>query len=315
MSNKQNKGFRIPEDVKLFASLTEKKYMKKYADDYSSKKEKRKAYYEMLIGELPEVIKLLVYYSQVKEVQEIKHDIYERLFDKKLIKKITKLVDEDMDEIENILLFPIVIYDVIKEAAIQHAKEKAEDPEAKDFDLSDLISLSNKILRKKMKKLEKNGISKELAFDCLSVVPSTKVLEKGIYRMRILMNVLYTHAKTEEIKIEPIMKYVVTSNYYSVIIAYLLLERKSEYVNLDDKQKEFFNKVTDWVFNTMEEMDKNEIKQILVSYFNTRKSDKAKNKDSNRRFFLSSLPENEFPNITKVIAKLKDVDSSIEEFL
>ena len=315
MSNKQNKGFRIPEDVKLFASLTEKKYMKKYADDYSSKKEKRKAYYEMLIGELPEVIKLLVYYSQVKEVQEIKHDIYERLFDKKLINKITQLVDEDMDEIENILLFPIVIYDVIKEAAIQHAKEKAEDPEAKDFDLSDLISLSNKILRKKMKKLEKNGISKELAFDCLSVVPSTKVLEKGIYRMRILMNVLYTHAKTEEIKIEPIMKYVVTSNYYSVIIAYLLLERKSEYVNLDDKQKEFFNKVTDWVFNTMEEMDKNEIKQILVSYFNTRKSDKAKNKDSNRRFFLSSLPENEFPNITKVIAKLKDVDSSIEEFL
>ncbi len=315
MSNKQNKGFRIPEDVKLFASLTEKKYMKKYADDYSSKKEKRKAYYEMLIGELPEVIKLLVYYSQVKEVQEIKHDIYERLFDKKLIKKITKLIDDDMDEIENILLFPIVIYDVIKEAAIQHAKEKAEDPEAKDFDLSDLISLSNKILRKKMKKLEKNGISKELAFDCLSVVPSTKVLEKGIYRMRILMNVLYTHAKTEEVKIEPIMKYVVTSNYYSVIIAYLLLERKSEYVNLDDKQKEFFNKVTDWVFNTMEEMDKNEIKQILVSYFNTRKSDKAKNKDSNRRFFLSSLPENEFPNITKVIAKLKDVDSSIEEFL
>lgn len=315
MSNKQNKGFRIPEDVKLFASLTEKKYMKKYADDYSSKKEKRKAYYEMLIGELPEVIKLLVYYSQVKEVQEIKHDIYERLFDKKLIKKITKIVDEDMDEVENILLFPIVIYDVIKEAAIQHAKEKAEDPEAKDFDLSDLISLSNKILRKKMKKLEKNGISKELAFDCLSVVPSTKVLEKGIYRMRILMNVLYTHAKTEEIKIEPIMKYVVTSNYYSVIIAYLLLERKSEYVNLDDKQKEFFNKVTDWVFNTMEEMDKNEIKQILVSYFNTRKSDKTKNKDSNRRFFLSSLPENEFPNITKVIAKLKDVDSSIEEFL
>ena len=315
MANKQNKGFKIPEDVKLFASLTEKKYMKKYADDYDSKKQKKKAYYEMLISELPEVIKLLVFYSQVKEVIEIKHDIYARLFDKKLIKKITKIVDEDIDEIENITYFPIVIYDVIKEATMQHAKEKEEDPEAKGFDLSDLINLSNKILRKKMKKLEKHGISKELAFDCLSVVPTSKVLEKGMYRMRLLMNVIYTHAKTEDIDIEQIMKYVVTSNYYPVIITYLLLERKSEFVNMDDKQKEFFNKVTDWVFNTLEEMDKTEIRQILISYFNARKRDKGQNKDSNRRFFLGSLPENEFPNICKVLAKIKENDSSVEEFL
>lgn len=315
MANKQNKGFKIPEDVKLFASLTEKKYMKKYADDYDSKKQKKKAYYEMLISELPEVIKLLVFYSQVKEVIEIKHDIYARLFDKKLIKKITKIVDEDIDEIENITYFPIVIYDVIKEATMQHAKEKEEDPEAKGFDLSDLINLSNKILRKKMKKLEKHGISKELAFDCLSVVPTSKVLEKGMYRMRLLMNVIYTHAKTEDIDIEQIMKYVVTSNYYPVIITYLLLERKSEFVNMDDKQKEFFNKVTDWVFNTLEEMDKTEIRQILISYFNARKRDKGQNKDSNRRFFLGSLPESDFPNITKVIEKIKSTDSSIEEFL
>lgn len=315
MANNQKREFKIPEDVKLFASLTEKKYMKKYADDYESKKERRKGYYSMLLSELPEVIKLLVNYSHVKEVLEIKHDIYERLFDKKLIKKITKEVDDDIDNIENITLFPIIIYDVIKEASIQHAKEKAEDPDAKEFDLSDLVNLSNMILRKKMKKLEKAGVSKELAFDCLSVIPSSKVLEKGMYRMRQLMQILYTHAKTEEVKIEPIMKYVVTSTYYPVIITYLLLERKSEFVNLDDKQKEFFNTVTDWAFNRMEEMEKTEIRQILTSYFEARKRDKKNSKDSNRRFFLGSLPENEFPNITKVLAKMKDNDSSIEEFL
>ena len=315
MANNQKREFKIPEDVKLFASLTEKKYMKKYADDYESKKERRKGYYAMLLSELPEVIKLLVNYSHVKEVLEIKHDIYERLFDKKLIKKITKEVDDDIDNIENITLFPIIIYDVIKEASIQHAKEKEEDPDAKEFDLSDLVNLSNMILRKKMKKLEKAGVSKELAFDCLSVIPSSKVLEKGMYRMRQLMQILYTHAKTEEIKIEPIMKYVVTGTYYPVIITYLLLERKSEFVNLDDKQKEFFNTVTDWAFNRMEEMEKTEIRQILTSYFEARKRDKKNNKDSNRRFFLGSLPENEFPNITKVLAKMKDSDSSIEEFL
>jgi len=315
MANNQKKEFRIPDDVKLFASLTEKKYKKKYADDYSSKKEQKKAYYEMLIGELSEVIKLLVNYSHVKEVLEIKNDIYERLFDKKLIKKITKSVDRGDDDIDNIELFPIIIYDVIKEASIQHAKEKEEDLDAAGFDLSDLINLSNMILRKKMKKLTKAGISKELAFDCLSVVPSSKVLERGMYRMRQLMQVIYTHAKTEEIDFGVIMKYVVTSNYYPILITYLLLERKSEFVNMDDKQKEFFNKVTDWVFNTLEEMEKVDIRQILISYFNARKKDKTNNKDSNRRFFLGSLPESDFPNITKVITKIKDSDSSIEEFL
>ena len=133
--------------------------------------------------------------------------------------------------------------------------------------------------------------------------------------MRFLMQVIYTHAKTEEISFEAIMKYVVTANYYPALIAYLLLERKSEFVNMDDKQKEFFNKVTDWSFNCMEEMEKTEIRQILESYFNARKRDKKNNKDSNRRFFLGSLPENEFPNITKVLAKMKNDDSTIEEFL
>lgn len=313
-SNNQKKEFKIPEDVKLFASLTEKKYRKKYADSYESKKEQKKGYYEMLLSELPEVIKLLVNYSHVNQVAEIKGDIYERLFDKKLIKKITKAVD-NKDDIENIELFPIIIYDVIKEATIQHQKDKEKDPDVKGFDLSDLISLSNMILRKKMKKLEKAGVSKELAFDCLSVVPSSKILERGMYRMRYLMQVIYTHAKTEDIDFGIIMKYVVTSNYYPALITYLLLERKSEFVNMDDKQKEFFNKVSDWVFNTMEEMDKVEIREILLAYFKSRKRDKGMNKDSNRRFFLGSLPESDFPNITKVITKIKDSDSSIEEFL
>jgi len=313
-SNNQKKEFKIPEDVKLFASLTEKKYRKHYADGYESKKEQKKGYYEMLLSELPEVIKLLVNYSHIDKVVELKGEIYERLFDKKLVKKITKSVDKG-DDIDNIEMLPIVIYDVIKEATIQHRKDKEEDPDAKGYDLSDLINLSNMILRKKMKKLDKAGVSKELAFDCLSVVPTNKVLERGIYRMRQLMQVLYAHAKTEDIDFAVIAKYVITSNHYPELITYLLLERKSDFVNLDEKQKEFFYKVSDWVFNTMEEMDKVEIREILLAYFKARKRDKGMSKDSNRRFFLGTLPENDFPNITKVIAKIKDSDSSIEEFL
>lgn len=316
MANENKKEFKIPNDVKDFASLTKKKYEKKYADPYMSKDEKKKAYYDMLIDELPAVIKLLVNYSNVREVVDMKHDVYERLFDKKLIKKITKIVENDIDEIENICLLPIIIYDVIKEANKVHSEELKDDEKAADFDLTDVVDLSRLILKKKLKKLVKAGVNEDLAFDVLSIIPSNSVLKNhGMYRLRQMMMVLYNYSKTVDIDFDKLIKYVVSSDYYPSLIAYLLLEKKSDYVNYDEKQKEFFNKVTDWCFNTMEGLEKEEIREILKTYFNYRKRDKQQNKDSNRRFFIGTLPADEFPNITKVVEKMKAADNTIEEFL
>lgn len=322
MSKNNKKGFEIPNDVRLFTGLTLKKYMKKYADEYSSKKKQKKGYYDMLICQLPEVIKLMVNYSHIKEVQEIRNEVYDRLFDKKLIKKITKLCEEDMEQIDYIELLPIIIYDVLKEAHKQHMKEKAEDENAKMFDVSDLVKLSNIILKKKMKKLSKSGVNKELAFDVLSTVPTSSILDKGAFRLKNLMAVLYVHAKTETISKEEfaaVVKHVVTPKNYPGFITYLLLERKSDYVTLDDKQKEFYHVVTDWAFKTLEEeFDEREIEQILKAYFGARKRDKAQNKDANRRFFLSSLPgdeKNGYPKTVKVLNKLQSNDESIKEFV
>ena len=316
MKGNQKNKFKISKDVMMFAKTGKKKYVKKYADPYLKKKKQEKEYYDMLFDNLPEVIYLLVRYPNVEEVKQIKKSLINRMFRKKMVKKIAERLEADI-EIKNIELLPLIIYDVLKNAATLHEEEKKTNPDAKPYDLSDLVNLSNQINSKKMKKLQKSGISAELAFDCLSVMPTSDLMKehKG-FHIRQLMNVVYTHASTEELNIQAIAKYVVTRKHYPLFITYLLLEKKSDYVNMDDKQKEFFNKVTTWIFNTMEnDLDKVETREILLAYFKARKDDKKLNRDSNRRYFLGSLPEDEFPKTTAVINKLKNSDSSIEEFL
>jgi hypothetical protein len=48
-------------------------------------------------------------------------------------------------------------------------------------------------------------------------------------------------------------------------------------------------------------MDRSTIEAILKNYVDIRKRDLANNNDADRRFLLKSVPEDEFPNLKKVI--------------
>lgn len=311
--DRRKQGFRIPRDVETFTKMTYKKYKKKFSDNFSKKKDNKKAYYNYMINCLPAVIILLTKYSNVREVMEIKDEIYERMFgDDELLARIKKCLEKDPKSIENAEFFPIVIWDAMKVAAAWNEETGSK------YDMSDIIEISTIVMEKKIKKLTKAGISKDLAFDCLSIIPTSKALEgKQAFRLRILMNMLYNRSKNdEEIKFDVIAKYVVTEEFYPALITTLLLERKSDYAGFEDKQKEFFNSVTDWALTALNDMEKTQIREILKAYFGRRKADKEQGKDSNRRYFLSALPTgDDFKNIIKVIDKMKESDPSIEEFL
>lgn len=321
---KENHGrreFRIPNDVSDFAELTFKKYKKKYGDPYASKKDLRKGYYLSLVDMMPRVVEWLVRYGHIPEAKESKEAIYTIIADSEFVKTLIKMLkkDDDMDGLE---LLPIIVFDILREASIRHAKqvkEKENDPqvEVEDYDVDDLIELSNLVIKGKKKKLVKAGLNENVAFDVLSVIPSQKVLGLNqLYRFRTLFRVLYEHAKTvENMDINPIAKYVVRKDYYPSLITFLLLEKKEMYVGFTDQQKKFFNDITSWCFNQMEDMNKETIRAIIQNYCDARKKDKDKSMDSNRRFFLSSLPESDFPNIVKVLKKMQDEDASIKEFL
>lgn len=312
---KKSPEFKVPEDIKKLAKLDFKKFKKKNKGVFDSKKELKHAYYESMIDYVPEAIKCLVRFGHIPDMKEYKNSVYEKFADPSFVKMITKSVEKD-DRIDNIDLFPIIIYDIISQANRQYELDKKENPEtAAPFDLADLVELSKVIIKKKLKKLTKNGVPEALAFDVLSIIPCAVVLKfsRG-YHVRKLFGVLYEHAKTETIPFEKIVKGVFNEDDYPLVISFAMLERRDKYTQFNDSQKAFFNAVSEWSFNTLEDMDKDTIYNVLKTYIEARKKDDGAGKDGQRRFYLSSLPEDSFPKITKTMQKIVGNDDSIKKY-
>ena len=164
--------------------------------------------------------------------------------------------------------------------------------------------------------MKNEGIDEDVAFQCLSVIPCDKVLEdKQInYRLRVLMNVLYELAKTKEIEFGKVIGMLIPEKYASVVILFCLLERKDKFASFNENQQKFFIQINGWIFDVMEDMERNQVESILNTYVDTRKRDESNGRDGNRRYFLKSLPESDYPRVRKVIDRMLESDSSVEKY-
>lgn len=313
--NNNTRAIKIDEDVKEFAKLTLKKY-KKHNDFFDSKKELKESFYMYLIDLLPKTINFIVRsgYIQNEEVQEIKQAIYTKLVDPKFIKIIKKELNNG-NKIDNIKLMPIIIKDILVLTEKENTELLAKDPNAKIYDMSDLIELSQIILKKKLKKMKKAEIDDNIAFDVLSIIPTDDALASSqIYRAHQFFECLYEHSKSKVIPFDKIMDVLVKPDYYPTFIAFSLLERKEKFGNLTDNQKTFYLSVSTWCFETMEKLSKDEIEAILKTFISGRKRDEAKGKDTNRRYSLISLSESDYPRIAKMIQRMISDNDSIKKY-
>lgn len=316
--DKTKNNVRIHEDAQEFSKLSFKKYKKKYGSDYDRKKECETGYYLYLFDLLPRTIEFVVKYGYIDnpEIQETKNGIYAKIVDEDFVKYLKKEIKGD-NKIENIKWMPIIISDILKQTNKQNTEMLASDPNAKIYDMSDLVELSQLILKKRLKKFNKLAVDSNLAFDVLSVIPTDSVMNSSQnYRIATFMSVLYEHAKTEAIPFKSIMEILVGEEYYPIFIIFTLLERKEKFGQLNDSQKAFYLEVTNWIFDTMEnQLSKEQLNEIIRVYINARKRDDAKNTDTNRRYQLSSLVEADFPKITAVVKRFISNDSSVQKYL
>lgn len=316
--NNENKGPYINENFKDFAKYKEKHFAKEEKGRYDSKKEMRKDYMQFLIEEfLPDTIVYIVRNGHIKneKIQTLKGKAYEKFTDKLFIKVLTKNI-KNGDHIDNIELFPIIVRDILVTTEEYNKRLLAEDPNAKIYDMSDLVELSKLILKKKLKKCGKKGIDIRIAFDCLSIIPCSEAMKRSQqYRIHQFFIALYEHAKDKTIPFKEIMKVIVDEDYYSLFIVFALLERKEKFGNLTDSQKTFYLEVSNWVFDTMESMPEQEIKRILEVYINARQRDENDGRDGNRRYALTTLPENDYAKIRKVITALISRNENNKKYL
>ena len=143
-----NGGVHIHDDALDLAKITFKKYKKKYADDYDSKKEVKAGYHMHLVDLLPMSIEFIVKYGYIKqeEVQETKDAIFSKLSDESFVKFLKKLI-KDGEKIDNMKLLPIVIKEIVEAADKYNTEELAKNPNATLVDVSDLVELSQIIMK------------------------------------------------------------------------------------------------------------------------------------------------------------------------
>lgn len=314
--NNGNNDRKINQDALEFAKLTLKKY-KKENDWFDSKKELKNGYFTYLIDLLPKTLEWVVKSGHFKEeeVQETKNSIYQKIVDPDFIKFLKKEIKND-NKIENIKLMPIVIKEIVEQADKENSKNLAADPNAKVYDLTDLVELSLLILKKKIKKMKKAGIDAKLAFDIASIIPTEDVLKYSyVFRVKSFYDCLYEHSKTEAIPYKEIMEVIVDEEYYPTFITFDLLEKKDRFSKLTDKQQELYVAISNWCFATMEKLSKDDIQAIIQTYVSSRKKEDVNGKDSRRRYSLTSLSENDYPKIVKVIKNYIVDNPEAEKYL
>lgn len=321
--NDKKVKFKVPEDVKKFAEATLKKFKKKN-DFYDSKKDLKKGYYDYLLEMLPDAIKFVIRYGHFENNKELKEAIYEKICDPSFIKFLKKQLKDDA-VLESVELLPNVIYNICREATIHAADESVKKDGTEDvkpdvnetFDLSDLTEISKIILKKKIKKLVKAGVDESVAFDVLSVIPSKKIIEKSPYfHIKNLFAVLYQHAKAKkDIKFNVIIKKLFSEDELRYIVSFAMLEKRGKCSNFNDGQKQLFSDITMWSLKYLEGCDKKDLASILTAYVKVRKTDDSKNNDEKRRFYISEVPQDKYPKVTKVVAKIIQADESAKKYL
>ena len=319
--NNGKNNIDVPKDVLRMSKITLKKFKKKKVEEGEdfSKKELKKAYMDELIDYLPETIDFLLRYGgiQTNEMKDLRNSIYGKIADHKFIKYLTKQIKDDED-VGDIRLLPAIIRDIISEVKMQEEKDKQQNPNANiSYDTSDILNLSQLILKKKIKKAYMDlGIYPDVALDLLMVIPHKSMLkDRQInYRLRLFMNVLYEHAKTADINYESCLKLVGLNEYAQSVVVFNLLERRSKFNNFNENQQKLFIAINEWMLNQLEEMNRTDLESVLKLYTDLRKRDASQNRDEDRRYFLKSVPEDEFPNLKKVINHMIDSNGDIEKF-
>ena len=310
--NRDNQARKMEEKKKLlfeeaeeFAKLSPKRYRKKYGggiddyDDYKKKKEKKKKidkdlYYTELLDRLaPDVIEWCLRYGFRPENQPLRDKVYARINDPKFLKWVNSYLGE---------------YKNLKDV-----------PNIEEVDTEAATALCLTILKKPMKKMVKKGIEERLAFASLAIIPHIDIMEYSpSFRLSTLVSGLYNYSKGANVPfgsvVHELFKKDETDRWIRALMVFVLLERKEKFGTLTDNQKKLYMDITTWVFKTLENSDKETIRIVLNDYVRARQRDDRAGKDTNRRYALSSLSEQEYKNITNVMKAMIFNDESIAKY-
>ena len=239
-----------------------------------------------------------------------REDLCEALHDTRIAKGIIKVVNEGQ---ETGYGFPLEFVVVLKDVIDTQRRKVGDDEILQSYEIC-----INKILKKEIKELSKIvDIPKELAYELLVALPTSSMVSRkniiGIYVNRINRKLYIAEQKGYEgidrLKtIRQIYKYLFGGTEHMGEIAIsILLERRSEN---DKSTTNVFSLLTVFALDTLEKLDKEELRECLTRYAERRKNER----EGERRIRLSSgISPADYPRITKAIKKISKKNEELKD--
>lgn len=312
------------DEILDFMDLNYSDYKKEYKKELGKKECKRRY--------LDEVVELVPYASDyvfnngyLESEAEVGEHLAQMLSSEKTISAIIKEAKDDDYYKESLTTLPYFIRAMLMDMRANNENVSEEDEGAFTAIREALIKLVNLICDKRLNKLEKKGVDRAIALDlsCILVRTGERLDRVKFYQISEAFRSLYEYAEKEPDLVAPgkpmdfidLMATLVGKSNIPLIIQFALNERNDKKTNMTDKQKNYWDHITQSVFSALEQYDKDEIRAMLTNYIDTRKKDYQAGRDSARRFHIVDLPEAEFPKTVKEVRKLITLDESNKQYL
>lgn len=323
-NNPQRKKPVRPDEVLDFMDLNYSDYKKEWKKELGKKETKRR-YLEEVVELIPYASDYVFNSGYLESEAEVGEHLATMLSSEKTINAVIKECKDDDYYKASLNTLPYFI-----RAMLIDMKDKAEGVTEEDADAltavrEALIKLINIITEKRINKLEKKGLDRGIALDLSAILVKSGPDRDKIkfYQISEAMRSLYEYAEKEPDLIAPgkpmdfidLMAALVGKDNLPMVIQFALNERADRKTSMTDKQKAYWDHITQTVFSAIEEYDKDVIDAILTNYIDNRKRDYQNGKDSPRRFHIIDLPEAEFPKTVKRVRKLITDDESNKQYL
>lgn len=231
--------------------------------------------------------------------------------DKKVAKALTKVFK--MDEYKVSPLIAVLLTDTLK--------NKGRDM---DENISSMyLNIISDMFAKRAKKLsKKTDIDRTTIINLLMEYPvpgedSSKcnytLINRLIKKMYLLDGI---EEKLTPDNIHILLNAIMGKDIYRLVFN-ILLERKQNAEQLNEKQIEIWNKLTTFTLETLNDLGKkSEVAEAIQElYIGKRKKDMKHNNDSERRLRLCELSEERYPKIVKACTLLIEKDENNKIFL
>jgi hypothetical protein len=276
--------------------------MKEFTKEWKPKKMDKDERVRVLSDSIPGIV--TYYIKKGHRDQDAVNELFDKMEDEKLAKTLLKVLKED--DAENIDLgLATVVADFLER---RHDKIGEEIVTMYD----DAI---NKILKKRIKKVSKKlDLEKDIVKELLVIVPDKEAISDerfvGIYSQKITRK-LYALAKDIDLgldetkQVKKLFKELFDENLIEAIAANILLERKENIKNFNDKQTAVWNLMTSFALETIEALKKKDIRELLEYYIGRRQKDAEKGRDFARRVQLSQVSE-DYEKILSVVEDMSE---------